>query len=86
MLKSRRTICFEIFRQITRDASLFSTNAIQVSVHPRIGDMLLKEESTFVEALEKGIEKEIIIVPRPEFHLEQFEINYVQLQKGSENS
>ena len=86
VLKSRRTICFEIFRQITRDAPSFSTNAIQVSVHPRIGDMLLKEESTFVEALEKGIEKEIIIVPRPEFHLEQFEINYVQLQKGSENS
>lgn len=80
-LKSRRTICYEIFRKITRDSSSYMTNGIQVLVHPEIGEMLLKEESSFVELLERQIEKEIIIEPRPEFHLEQFDINYIHLDK-----
>ncbi len=81
VLKSRRTICYEIFRQISKNASSYEANAVQVSVHPKIGDMLLKEEASFVETLEKGINKEIIIVPMPEFHLEQFDISYVYLEK-----
>ena len=81
VLKSRRTICYDIFRKISRDAPSYMTNGIQVSVHPKIGDMLLKEESAFVEMLEKGLDKEMVIVPRPEFHLEQFEISYIHLDK-----
>ncbi|NPA94290.1 MAG: hypothetical protein GXO58_02540, partial [Thermodesulfobacteria bacterium] len=81
VLKSRRTICYDIFRQISRDAPGYKTNGIQVAVHPKIGHMLLKEESSFVEMLEKGLEKEIVIVPRPDFHVEQFEISYIHLDK-----
>ena len=80
-LKSRRTVCYEIFRKISRDAPSYSTNGIQVMVHPAIGGMLLKEEATFVELLENQFQKEIIIEPRPDFHLEQFDITYIHLDK-----
>ena len=85
-LKSRRTICYEIFRKINRDAPSYMTNGIQVLVHPKIGEMLLKEESAFVELLEKDLQKEIVIEPRPELHIEQFEISYVHLDKGEKHS
>ncbi len=80
-LKSRRTVCYEIFRKINRDAPSYSGNGIQVMVNPVIGEMLLKEESPFLELLENQFKKEIIIEPRPDFHLEQFDITYVYLDK-----
>ena len=80
-LKSRRTVCYEIFRKITRDAPSYSTNGVQILVHPVIGEMLLKEEASFIELLEKQLKKEIIIEPRPDFHLEQFDISYIHLER-----
>ncbi len=80
-LKSRRTVCYEIFRKVSRDAASYNTSAIQVMVHPAIGEMLLKEESPFIELLENQFRKEIIIEPRPDFHLEQFDISYVQADR-----
>jgi len=35
-----------------------------------------------VELLEKDLQKEIVIEPRPELHIEQFEISYIHLDKG----
>ena len=76
-LKSKQTICYEIFRKIKRDAGSWPAGAIVVEVNPKIGNMLLKEESSFVEMIERDIKKEIVIEPRPELHLEQFKISYV---------
>ena len=81
-LKSRRTVCYEIFRKISRDSPSYGTNGAQVLVHPAIGEMLLKEEASFVELLEKQFKKEIIIEPRPDFHLEQFDISYIHLDRN----
>jgi ribonuclease G len=80
-LKSKQTICYEIFRKIKRDAGSWPMDAVVVEVNPKIGDMLLKEESSFVEMIERDIGKEIVIEPRPELHLEQFKISYVNLNK-----
>ncbi len=75
-LKARRTVCYEIFRRIQREAGNRNGNHIQVKVHPKIGNMLLGEEAQHVENLEKSLDREITIVSSPELHLEQFELIY----------
>jgi ribonuclease G len=75
-LKSKRTLCYEIFRRIQRDAMHNDSTTINLLVHPRIGEMLFKEENRNVELLEKSLEREITIVSKPEFHLEQYQIKY----------
>jgi ribonuclease G len=76
-LKSKRTVCYEIFRLIQREARYSKENMIEIAVHPVISEMLLKEESQHITSLEKSIGHEIRLVSRHEFHLEQYEINYL---------
>ncbi len=74
-LKSRRTLCYEIFHHIQSEARHRDSAAIEVFVHPKIGDMLINEEAHNIELLEKSIQKKINIVSRPEFYLEQYKIS-----------
>lgn len=76
-LKSKRTVCYEIFRLIQRESRYSQKNRIEIIVHPAISEILLKEESQYVATLEKNIGHEIAIVSKPEFHLEQYEITYL---------
>ena len=76
-LKSKRTLCYEIFRRIQREALHDERTRIHIQVHPKIGEMLFKEEAHNVELLEKSLEREITIVSKPEFHQEQYKIKYL---------
>jgi ribonuclease G len=57
VLKSRRTICYEIFRKISRMARHSNGCQVTLKVHPRIADMLLSEEETVIKELEHDIGK-----------------------------
>jgi len=74
MLKSRRTICYEIFRNIHRNAQTAGGNTVTLRVHPRIADMLSKEEELTVAQLEHDTDKRIIIAPARDMHIEKYEI------------
>ncbi len=74
ILKSRRTICHEIFRKISRKAHRYTSQQITVTVHPRVADMLLKEEGTVTTELEQEIGKRLTIVPSKKLHIEKYEI------------
>jgi len=74
MLKSRRTICYDIFRNIHRNAQTAGGNTVTLRVHPRIADMLSKEEELTVAQLEHDTEKRIIIAPAKDMHIEKYEI------------
>ncbi|THB77060.1 MAG: Rne/Rng family ribonuclease [Desulfobulbaceae bacterium] len=74
VLKSRRTICHEIFRKLSRNSSRAVGTTVTIRVHPRIADMLNKEEDTTKSQLEKDISKRIIIASAKELHLEKYEI------------
>ncbi len=74
VLKSRRTICYEIFRKISRNSGRADGSAVTVRVNPRIADMLLKEEELTVDQLEKDIRKRLIIAPAKDLHIEKYEI------------
>ena len=74
MLKSSRTICYDIFRKISRNAAKSSGDTVTVSVHPRIADLLLKEEELTMIQLEKDISKRLVVAPAKELHIEKYEI------------
>jgi ribonuclease G len=76
-LKSGRTLCYEIFRRIQREARHTDSLKMDVLVHPRIGEILLKEEAQSVEKLEESLGIKMTIVSKPDFHFEQYEIQYL---------
>jgi len=73
-LKSRRTVCYNIYRDIRRESGEMLGQCITVKVHPDIAELLLGEENSLVDSLEATLNKKIIVRPDPHFHLEQYEI------------
>ncbi len=78
ILKSRRTICYDIFRKISRNANQTGGYSITLRVHPRIADMLRKEEKSTLIQLEKDTHKKMIVVPVKELHIEKYDIIWHQ--------
>ncbi|MFA7383863.1 MAG: Rne/Rng family ribonuclease [Desulfurivibrionaceae bacterium] len=74
MLKSNRTICYEIFRKVERDARNAVANNVILKVHPKVADMMLKEEAATIDYLQGATGKQIIVTPVRDVHLEKYEI------------
>jgi ribonuclease G len=75
MIKSTITVCHEVFREIQRaDKGIPSERRIIAVVHPEVADILLGEESSYLDQLEKDLKKKIIVKVNAELHREQFEI------------
>jgi len=73
-LKSKTTICYEIFRELKREASHIEGDTIVVNAHPEICDMLLDEENQGIVNMERNTGKKIMLRSLPYFHLEQYEV------------
>lgn len=76
-IKSERTICYEIFRDLEREAlqTTEDNSSIYVRVNPEIDSVLKEEEQQSIMELEKRIDKRIIIISQKHFHMEQYEIS-----------
>lgn len=74
LVKSKATVCYEIFRQIERTSSELGGQTILVEAHPEVADLLYEEERTGVEELERKLKKKVVIKGKPGFHQEQFNI------------
>jgi len=74
LIKSRQSICYEIFRKIKRDAPKFPGRQITIKVHPGIASVMLKEEAANIDHLEKVIGKRCTIIPSNDQYLEKYEI------------
>ncbi len=74
-LKSAKTICYEIFRELEREFSAPEDGSIFLVVHPEIEKTLREEEQKTILDLEKRTGKRIIITGNKAFHLEQYEIS-----------
>jgi ribonuclease G len=74
-LKSRKTLCFEIFRDLERETSSATEgDGICVHVNPEIAQMLKEEEQQSVMDLERRINRRIVILAKESAHLEEYEI------------
>lgn len=78
ILKSRRTICYDIFRKIVRNADRTGGFSVTLRVHPRIADMLNKEEQSTLRQLENDTHKKLVVVPVKDLHIEKYDIIWHQ--------
>lgn len=73
-LKSKTTVCHEIFRQMRREKDSLPGYKITVSAHPAVCDVLEREEHAAVVEAERRFQRRIELRPRSDYHLEQFDL------------
>lgn len=78
MLKSRRSICYDIFRKISRNAARAKGKTVTLRVNPRISEMLHNEEHRSTRLIEQDTGKRIIVAPDKDLHIEKYEIIWQQ--------
>ena len=74
VLKTAETICYEIFREIMRDARAYENDTLMVLAAQGVIDRLLDEESANVADLEEFIGKAISLRVEPDNNPEHFDI------------
>jgi ribonuclease G len=74
-VKSKTTICYEIFRELRREMLDIRGTKATLTVHPQVADLLYDEERRGLEELERKFKKRITVRAKPGFHQEQFEIS-----------
>ncbi len=75
-LKSKRTTCYEIFRDLEREfTDLPDDGPVYVLVHPEIENCMREDERDSVMDLERRTKKRIIVIAKDQFHVEQYEIS-----------
>lgn len=73
-LLSKKTICYNIYREIVRQAGDFMGSQFAIRVNPAIAEQLHGEENHLMVNLEKKIGKRVIIYPNDTYHMEQFDV------------
>ncbi|MBT3181387.1 MAG: Rne/Rng family ribonuclease [Deltaproteobacteria bacterium] len=73
-LKSPATICYEVFREISREIPEVKGDQLVVYCHPSVAGVLYDEERAQLEFLEARFNKRIHIKSITDYHLEQFDV------------
>jgi ribonuclease G len=74
VLKTAETVCYEIFREILRDARAYETGDLMVIASPTVVERLLDEETASASELESFIGRTIGFRAEPDYGQEQFDI------------
>ncbi len=73
--KSRRTVTYELLRELRRQGSMIEGDTVVVEVHPDVAQVLATTDHAFLEDMEKRLFKRIVVKARGSFHAEDFEIH-----------
>ncbi|MEB2312454.1 MAG: Rne/Rng family ribonuclease [Sorangiineae bacterium] len=73
-IQSRTTIAYEILRQIRRERQSLPGYVVLVNAHPAVVDLMNGEEKDAVVEAERRYMRRIELVPRREYHIEQFDL------------
>ena len=73
-LQSRTTIAYEILRQIRRERKTLPGYKVIVNAHPSVVDLMQTEEKDTLRESERRYQRQIMLVPHKEYHLEQFDL------------
>ncbi|MCF8068545.1 MAG: Rne/Rng family ribonuclease [Desulfobacterales bacterium] len=73
-LMSKKSICYNIFRDIVRDSQDLPGIRIGLRTNPEIAELLHGEENRLIANLERVVNKQIVIYPNADYHLEQFDV------------
>jgi ribonuclease G len=73
-LVSKKTICYNIYREILRESWDMLGAKVSLRVNPEIAELLHGEENHIIVTLERIINKQIVIYPNPQLHMEEFDV------------
>ncbi|MCA9689112.1 MAG: Rne/Rng family ribonuclease [Myxococcales bacterium] len=73
--KSPSTMCYEILREIRREAPHLEGESILVQANPTVADLMNGPEVAAVDNLVKRVQRGIEIQGRRDFHIEKFKIS-----------
>ncbi len=73
-LKTAQTVCYEVLRELMREARQFNAREMRVLAAPKVIDMLLDEESQSLADLSDFIDKPISLLVEPSYSQESFDI------------
>ena len=73
-LKTARTVCYDILREILREARRFQPREFRVVASASVVEMLLDEESVHLAGLSEFIGKPISLTAEPSMNPEQYDI------------
>lgn len=74
-IKSAMTVCYEVLRELRRQAADLPGDTIVIEVHPDVANLLADVENERLTRLEQRFAKTILVEPLPQSHLEQFAIH-----------
>jgi len=72
--KSRRTVAYELLRELRRQGNLIDGDTVLVEVHPDVAQVLATTDHGYLEDMEKRLQKRIVVKARSSFALEDFEL------------
>ena len=77
VIKSKKTISYEIFRDLEREPLPVSESddKVYVQVNPEIANVIKEDEQQSIMELEKKIKRRIIIISQNDYHMEQYTIS-----------
>jgi len=73
-IKSPRTICYEIYREIEKNRTELAEKRVKLYVNPMVAELLLGEEKRLVEMLREEHKIALEVLIRDNFHQEQYEL------------
>lgn len=73
-IKTPRTLCYEILREIQREAQIFNPRQFCIVAAPVIIDSFLEEESIYLAAMSDQIGKPITLQAESHYHPEKYDI------------
>ncbi|MEE8552089.1 MAG: Rne/Rng family ribonuclease [Desulfobacterales bacterium] len=76
-LTSKKTICYNIYREILRDSRDMMGVKVTLRVNPEIAEILHGEENNIIVSLERVIGKQIVIYPSANLHMEEFDVGEI---------
>ena len=74
IVKTPRSVAYDILREILREARQFNPREIRVLAHPKVIDLLSDEESPHLAGLSDFIGKPISLVSEPVMHQDEFDV------------
>jgi ribonuclease G len=71
---SKLTVAYEILRQIRREKDDLRGYSITVNAHPAVAETFRHEARQDIDEAQRRYQRHIQVSPRPEYHIEQFDL------------
>ena len=72
--KSRKTVAYEVLRDLRRQGDMVEGDSVMVEVHPHVADTLGARDRVHVDEIEKRLQKRVVIRSNRGMHVEEFDI------------